>query len=301
MTNESELTIDSNGYKLAGSLIICDDAAIIALLISGSGPIDRNSNSKKIKLNVSLQLAQALRENGISSFRFDKRGIGKSERDYWQATFEDNIEDATAILDFLKKHYPHSKYIIIGHSEGALIATRVAAKSANLAGIVLLAGSLKNGRQLLRWQLHQVISTLQGFKKWLLKLLPINPEHQQLKLLEKIAKSKTNTIRISGLKKINAGWFRQLLSYDPLLDFRKINCPILAITGKKDLQVPVDDLNLMESSCKGAITTHAIDDLTHLLRKDVQPPSVSHYKKLLKMPVDKELITHVLAWLNSLS
>lgn len=301
LLNESELKFTSNAITLVGSFMAAEDEKAIALIITGSGRVNRDSNHERIKLNVSNSLALSLSKQNISSFRYDKRGIGESSGDYWSATLSDNIDDAHAAVSALRQKNPDKKIFIIGHSEGALIAANVAATRNDLSGIVLLAGSIKKGRDVLSWQLDQVLSNLQGVSKWLLKILPINPVKSHQKLLNKIQNSNKNIIRIMGVKKINAGWLRQFMNYDPVKDFANINCPVLAITGKKDIQVPVNDLLDMKKIIPTIFEGHAIDDLTHLLRNDKEQPSLSHYKNLIKLPMDADVLSIINAWLNSLS
>lgn len=297
---EYELKFHANGTTIAGSFMEAKGATAIALIITGSGKLNRDSNHSKIKINVSNSLALSLSKQGISSFRYDKRGVGKSSGNYLSATLVDNFDDANAAVSFLKQQNPNKKIYIIGHSEGALIAVNVAARRSDLSGIVLLAGTARKGRDILAWQLGEVLASLQGVSKWLLKILPINPVKSHQKLLTKILNSNKNVMQIMGLKKINAGWFRQFIEYNPIEDCAHISCPVLAITGKKDIQVPVDDLLNMAKIIPTQFESHAIDDLTHLLRRDMSKPSISHYKQLVKRPMDEEVLNIINVWLNSL-
>jgi len=301
MDNEYELKFRSNGLTLVGSVVDAEDATAIALLITGSGKLNRDSNHAKLNINVSYALASYLSKLNISSFRYDKRGVGDSDGDYWTTTLSDNFDDANAAICAIKTIYPDKCLYIVGHSEGSLIAAHVAAKRNDLSGIVLLAGSTRKGSKLLSWQLGQVLNSLQGVNKWLLKILPINLVKLHQKLLKKIQLSHKKTMHIMGVKKINAGWLREFMEYDPVDDYCHISCPVLAISGKKDIQVPVDDLLHMKKIIINRFEGYAIDDLTHLLRKDVDKPSINNYKKLIEFPVDDEVLRIVGEWIDSLS
>lgn len=291
------ISIKSQNIKLESTLLLPDGTELIALLVNGSGKIDRDGNMGKLKLNTSKEIAAYLFQQGIASIRCDKRGVGESQGDFLETTFEDNLSDVNAWIDYIKSAFPEKKCIIIGHSEGALIATRIAAQRKDLDGIVLLAGFASNGRDVLCWQMKEVIASLQGFHKWLLKIVPINPEKKQAKFLDRVEQSQDNVIRIMKIKKFNAGWLRQMLRYNPADDFPHVHCPILAITGKKDLQVPVSDLTKMQQKAQVPIECHAIADLTHLLRKDKKPASISRYKALIKEPIDNSVLSIIHQWI----
>ncbi len=128
-----ELSFSSGTSTLSGSLVTTAPATIpgpVVLLISGSGPIDRNSNMKRLAIGVMGQMADHLRRNGLGSFRYDKRGVGASGGDYLSTGFHDNVADARAAVDVLRSRpeVDAAQIIVVGHSEGALIATELAAE-----------------------------------------------------------------------------------------------------------------------------------------------------------------------------
>lgn len=299
---EENITFASGTAILAGTLTFPSNAGVFpaALLIPGSGQIDRNENHKKLKLNIFNHLASYLANQGIATLRYDKRGIGQSNGDFFTASFHDNVLDAEAALEFMRtqEHIDSHRLFLIGHSEGAIIATLLASKDKKLAGTILLAGTACNGENLLKWQLKKVLRTLPRWKKFLLQMLPINPEKSQKKFLNKIQNTDEPVVKIMLFKKINAAWFREILKYDPANDFPKITTPVLAITGKKDLQVPFSALETMNALITTSIETHAIDDLTHILRKDVKSTSIFRYKALGKLPLDEELLAILAKWLR---
>lgn len=53
-----------------------------ALLISGSGPLDRNSNMPGQALSIASAVASHLAHHGIASLRYDKRGVAASAGEY---------------------------------------------------------------------------------------------------------------------------------------------------------------------------------------------------------------------------
>ena len=208
--SQIELTFDIGPGAAAGTLIAVDrdQPGPVALLISGSGPIDRNSDMKKLAIGVMGQIAQHLGAAGLSSFRYDKRGVGASEGDYLSTGFHDNVADAAAAVEMLRERpeIDPSQIFVIGHSEGALIATELGASDPNLAGITLLAGTATIGEEVLRWQAQQVAATLPNPVKRLLRMLRQDIVRTQTKRLAQIKATTEDTARIQVVK-INAKWF----------------------------------------------------------------------------------------------
>lgn len=145
---ESNISFPSGNLTLQGTLNVCDPSpGPAALLISGSGPIDRDSNAKRLPIGVMGQLAAHLGANGVTSLRYDKRGVGESEGDYRSSGFYDNVDDAAAAIEALRARpeVDADRVVVIGHSEGALIASTLAADE-RLAGVALLAGAATKAR-----------------------------------------------------------------------------------------------------------------------------------------------------------
>ncbi len=297
----TSITFNAETTTLAGTLLGDDrtEPGPVALLLTGSGPIDRDSNMKKIAIGVTGQVANHLAGIGLASFRYDKRGVGGSGGDYKSTGFRDNVADAGAAIAMLRDRsdVDPDAIFVIGHSEGALIATELAAADPRLAGVVLLAGTATPGEEVLRWQAEQVGASLPRPVKLLLRILRQDILRTQRKRLDQIKATTGDTARIQ-LVKINAKWLREFMAHDPAPSLASIQIPVLAITGAKDLQVNPDDVEricrLVPSDCSG----HVIDDLTHLLRTEAGAPSIRTYKKQAKRPVDAGLLTVVGSWLK---
>ncbi len=302
MPTEREVTFPSGSLQLAGSLRLPDSAqpCPAVLLIAGSGKVDRDENAPKARLNVLREIAVALSEQGIASLRFDKRGIGASQGDYWETGFFDNVTGAGAALSFLQSQpeVRSEKVFLLGHSEGALISTRLAATGAQLAGVILLAGPAQNGEQVLVWQSAQIIKGMQGFNKWIIDLFHIDTRKAQQKQLDKLKRSTKNVMRIQLVAKLNAKWFREFMAYDPAGDLPKIQAPVLAITGSKDIQVDPADLERMAGLVRSEFEPHLVPDLTHLLRSEPGQPSLSTYKQQIAQPVDSRVLQIISEWLG---
>ncbi|HEX5534180.1 MAG TPA: alpha/beta fold hydrolase [Actinomycetales bacterium] len=313
---ELDVTFDGAGVRLAGSLALPESGGggpfPAALILPGSGPIDRNADMKRMPLRISHDLADALAKDGVASLRYDKRGVGASEGDFLRASLTDNAEDGRAALACLasRPEVDPARLVVIGHSEGALNAMQLLGSSAEghpgqadvvkPAGVVLLSASAVPGEQTLAWQTRQLAATMPRFVKALLRLLRIDIVRRQQANVAKLKASTEDVIRLDG-RRMNARWHRELIAFDPVPLLRGIDIPVLAVTGAKDLQVNPDDLDLIARTVAGTVETRVVPDLTHLLRRDPEEPSLSHYKKQIKQPVDAELLRLVTDWVAKLS
>jgi pimeloyl-ACP methyl ester carboxylesterase len=302
MAIEREVVFESGSVHLAGTMILPqpEGRSPGVILIPGSGPIDRNENSKKISINAFREIANYLAGEGIASLRYDKRGVGKSEGDYWRTGFYDNVSDASAALSFLKSQdgIQSSNVFLLGHSEGALISTRLAGMGEDVAGVILLAGAAQSGEEILLWQAEQVMKGLKGLNKWLIDHLPIDFRKAQRKQIEKIKSSTKDWYRMRSIARLNAKWMREFIFYNPAEDLSKIQVPVLAITGTKDIQVNPDDLDRMAELVESDFEWHKVVNLTHMLRTELGQPTLSTYKEQVRHPIDKRILLILSDWFH---
>ena len=298
--HEVEIEVDDVKFSATVALPQSEGKFPGVLLIPGSGQVDRNENAPGYSINVFKEIAHSLTENGIASLRYDKRGVGKSGGDYWSTGFYDNIADVSSVLSYFKNYASVSpgRIFLLGHSEGAIIASRLAGTGSDVAGIILLAGSCQRGEDLLKWQSRQIVQGLTGFNAWLVKTFRIDVARVQQKQIDKIKKSTKDWFRIQLVARINAKWMREFLDYNPADDFPAIKCPILAITGSKDIQVDPADLKKMAELVKSDFESHELPDITHMLRSDKGKPSLSTYKKQISVPMDAQILSLILDWLK---
>ncbi|TFV44619.1 alpha/beta fold hydrolase [Blastococcus sp. TF02A_35] len=286
-------------HPLAGTLTLPDAAPLVpaVLLASGSGPVDRNSNHPRARFDVARQLAHALAGAGIASLRYDKRGVGGSPGDWRTAGLHDNTADLGRALEALRARpgIDPDRIVLAGHSEGAILAAALAAAGAPVAGLVLLAMSATPGEELLRWQARQIAPTLPGPVRGLLRLLRVDLEAKVAANHRRIAATTTDVARIGGAR-VNARWTREFMAHDPREDLRRVAVPVLAVTGGKDLQVKPEDLDVLASCVRGPAETRLVPDVTHTLRRQPGPASLSAYRKELRSPVDAEVVRTVVDW-----
>lgn len=299
---EINVSFSSQDLTLAGTFMTPDGAGPFpaALLLPGSGPLDRDGNVKRLHLAISYHLAMVLAGGGWASLRYDKRGVGASEGDYLSAGLSDELTDARAARDWLLARDEVAEVVAIGHSAGALHATELAAEQPAIAGAVLLSTSAKTGEETLRWQARQMGDhLLPAPVRALMRLFRTDLLKQQDKSIAKLKATTTDTARIQ-LTKVNAKWMREFLAYDPLPGLSSASVPLLAITGSKDVQVDPADLATVAQTAPRARVLR-VDDVDHILRHEAGAVSnPRHYGRQVKQPLDAGVITAVLEWLTAL-
>jgi pimeloyl-ACP methyl ester carboxylesterase len=270
------------------------------VLITGSGQVDRDENAKRFGINVFNELSRHLAEQGFDSLRYDKRGVGKSQGDFWSAGLFDNAADVKAAVKFVRAHETlgAGQVFLLGHSEGAYLAIKVAAESQDLAGAVLLAGGARPCEEELRWQAAEIAKGFTGFNAFLIKLLRIDVLKAQAKQIEKIKRSTADWFRVQLAAKVNAKWMREFLAYDPAVDLARITCPVLAIAGEKDIQVSPGNLEKMSAIVTAPFESHVVPDVTHILRADAGPPRLATYRGQAKRPLDQRVVDLTVGWLQ---
>ena len=297
--HSSDITFSAGTAPLSGTFTRPDlDGPVPAvLLITGSGPLDRDANWKRMRFDTSRQLAVALAQAGVASLRYDKRGVGASPGDWRAVGLHDNIDDAIAALDALAAQdgIDPARLFVIGHSEGAVIAGAVAAARPSLAGVGLISAAARCGEEVLVWQAERIQEGLPLPVRAILRVLrtdfvaKVRANHAKLKA------TTTDVARVGGAK-INARWFREFIAYDPTRDLEQLTMPVLAVTGSKDLQVDPADLEVIRTTVHGPVTVHRLEDLTHTLRRQASAPSLKLYKRELQHPVDAQLLDIVTDW-----
>lgn len=284
------------------------------IIISGSGGADRDGNMKKPPLvtNLYKDLAYFLTELDFITLRYDKRGVGESEGDLLKTGMTELVDDIKTMITFLKQHpqVDPVKIILLGHSEGCVLATKVNAEMP-VAGLILIAGAGTNLKDPIIYQNRQMleeIKRLRGLKGKLLRILVKEDKimKQTNALFNKMEQSTTDFVKYK-LKKVPAKWFREHFRYrteEVLNDLMYATCPILAVTGDKDVQANVDDLKVVKGLGNETIKTVIIKNMNHMLKEFKGEKTVlnlmKQYKQGATAPIHGELKQQLKIWLTSL-
>ncbi|MDZ7613747.1 MAG: alpha/beta fold hydrolase [Flavobacteriaceae bacterium] len=284
--------------SLAGTLTLPDSKGNFpaVILISGSGPQDRNEEVYGHK--PFLVLADHLTRNGIAVLRYDDRGVGKSTGDFKAANTADLATDAESAIAYLKTRKEINKMEIgaIGHSEGGLIAPMLAANSKDLNFIVLLAApGLRGDKVLLQQQeffakasgvSEEEIQRNRGVNAVAFEII-LNYKDQK-----KMEEELSNYLRVvlqndkkivlpagtsldayiaGQMNQIASPWMQYFLRYDPVPALEKVQCPVLALYGEKDLQVPPKENSVAVEKAFNTggnknVIVKTLPDLNHLFQ-----------------------------------
>jgi pimeloyl-ACP methyl ester carboxylesterase len=289
----------SGGCTIAGTFTEAANPVAAALQITGSGRTDRNSDAKlpvgqKLRIGVDRVVAGALAEAGVSTLRYDKRGVGASGGDYPRAGMDDRRADARAALGWLAARAGSLPLLAIGHSEGAWYAAELAADEA-VAGAVLLGAGARPAEEILSWQTEMIAARLPASTKMILRITRTDVIRSQRKRVARIKASTDDVIRLQGIR-FNARWWRDFLAYDPRPALARVTVPVLAITGGQDLQVPPEDVAAIGRLVQGPFEGHVVGDLSHLLRPDPASAGPRAYRRAVRQPVDAEVPGLITSW-----
>lgn len=319
------------GITLSGTLTLPSKNGKfpVVILVSGSGPQDRNEELFNHK--PFLVLTDHLTRKGIGVLRYDDRGFGKSTGNFEGATSEDFASDVQAAIKYLlSRSEVDSKFIgIAGHSEGGLIAPMVAAKSKNVGFIILLAAPGVVGKELMSLQ-AELIMKASGYPLYAarkqgqdnLALFNVLCTEEDLDVakakMEALIKKSYDDLGEAGrnqfgdftavrdqlISQVTNPWMRYFLCYDPAPILQKVKCPVLAVNGEKDVQVDATQ-NLMgiENALKKAenkkVTVMRLPNLNHLFQT-CQTGSPTEYGKI-EETMSPVLLNAVSDWILSLT
>ncbi|MDQ0232076.1 pimeloyl-ACP methyl ester carboxylesterase [Metabacillus malikii] len=309
MSKSLEVTIHGT-YPLSATLTIPEESTSTypaILFISGSGKGDRDGNLKNMPMNIYKDLADFLTSKGFITLRYDKRGIGNSGGKFIETGVNDFIDDAVDGLKYLEAHpkVDANRILILGHSEGALIAPAVNQRKA-VSGLILLAGAAEPNKDLLPRQNEMAFAELnqkKGLQGWMFRTFKLadKARKQNKKIFAKIANSNKDVMRIQGFKQ-NAKWLRELYTFNTCDYLKDVTCPVLAITGDKDIQVPPDHAKLIAEMVKGDAEWEIIPNMNHIFRKyegqHAMLTLIKEYKKQVHEPIDEDLLKRLDTWLE---
>jgi uncharacterized protein len=281
---ESKITLKTKTGEIFGTLTTPEkfDKIPVALIISGSGPTDRDGNNPMMINNSLKILAAELSKNRIATLRYDKRGIaesrdaGKNEVDL---SFDDYVNDAKEWIMLLRQDKRFSEIIVIGHSEGSLIGMIAATTSDKFISI---AGAGQSADKLLKEQLSTQAIQVQDL------CFPIIDNLKNGKVVENVNPILFSLFRPS-IQPYMISWFK----YDPQNEIKKLTIPILIVQGTNDIQVSIEDAKrLSKANPKAKIVF--IDKMNHIFRivEGDQQANILTYSNPT-IPITDELIKSI--------
>lgn len=293
-TEEVVVINQKANVRLAGTLTLPRGKPPFPAVIMLTGSGAQNRDEELFGHKPFLVLADYLTRRGFATLRMDDRGVGGSTGDMSQVTTLDFVQDALAAVAYLgtRREIDSKRIGLLGHSEGALVATIAAAQSQKVAFIVLLAGTAVPGEQILFRQ-AELIARKSGVPDNLIE----RNRQLQARVFEILRRESDNEkaaqqIAEALLANLTRGevspqqrqsmeaqartytrpWFRTFIALDPAVYLRKVRCPVLALWGANDLQVdPDQNMPVMEKALRAAgnkqFTLRKLPGLNHLFQK----------------------------------
>ena len=291
---ESEVQIDSGKGPLPGTLAmpVGKGPFPAAVLVHGSGPQDRNETIGPNR--PFLDVARGLAAQGIAVLRYEKRSKVRPQDFSGDFTMDDEItNDAVAAIALLANMpgIEASHLYVIGHSQGGMLAPRIATRSGKVSGVVLWSAPARSLLDLLPEQ-NRHLFNLDG---------QISPQEQAVldRLDKQIAAARSDQPAAPASMPLGlpAHYWRTLEQVNPVADAKALSKPILVLHGGRDFQVIDTDWKLWSQALSGTATLHRYDQLNHLGIAGEGPGSLEEYNH--PGHVDATLIDDVARWIKA--
>ena len=255
-TTFTQEELDINEY-IKGTLVTPNskEQVPLVILLQGSGPTDRNGNQSFTKNDALKKLAAGLVENGIASYRYDKRvlqaqRLNIAEKDM---RFDDFVTDAVSVLDYFNDREEFGKIIILGHSQGSLVGMLAAKDRAD--GFISIAGVAKPIDSVLT---EQIALQMPGLKE--------NVEQAFGEMRAAGSTSSYNPVLESIFRPSVQPFILSWMKYHPREEIAKLEIPVLLINGSNDLQVEETEARQLQEAQPEAELL-ILENMNHILRK----------------------------------
>ena len=288
--DELEIGIVAKGVKLSGTLTMpahAKDTIPLVIIIAGSGPTDRDCNGQGFKSDAYKKMATQFALNGIATYRYDKRGIGKSAVENMKEediNFEVMIADAKAVISQFEKDPRFSKITIAGHSEGSLVGMMAVTENQKYISI---AGSGFLISAILKEQLKDKLGTMKiaAFAK-----------------IDSLQIGKTVANDLRGLESLFRPsvqpFLKSWMALNPTSEIKKLKCPVLIVNGTHDLQVNEKNavaLNGANPNSKLVL----VPNMNHLLTEIESDKAEDNYASYQKpeLPISKKMMDEMILFI----
>lgn len=257
---EEPMVLRAEKCDLYGTLAVPESGSrTVALIIAGSGATDRDGNNRAAGLITDCykQLSDSLVANGYAALRYDKRAIAASaspEITEAELSFDDYINDAVAWADFLAADERFDRVVLIGHSEGSLIALAVAKRTDKVAAVVSLAGAGEPIDQTLR---RQLAAQPEPYKSECYRIID---ELKAGRMVEEVPAELAALFR----KSVQPFLISEM-RYNPADEARTLSVPLLIVQGTTDIQVETADAARLFMAQRMARMV-MIDEMNHVLK-----------------------------------
>jgi alpha-beta hydrolase superfamily lysophospholipase len=226
----------------------------IALLIAGSGSTDHDGNGPQVKPATLKKLSDQLVARKIATLRYDKRGAGGWKPEFGKPEdfrFKDYVDDAEALVNYLRSSGKFSRLALVGHSEGGLVAI-LTARRVPVDRLVLLVTAARKQGDLIKAQLAKTLppDVLEPITKAIDAMMAgqiVDPPPEGLRISPQMQPSMASAF-----------------TEDPIDPLKKIDQPTLIVGGGRDRQVARLDFIALSTADSTAKTVW-LPDMNHVL------------------------------------
>jgi pimeloyl-ACP methyl ester carboxylesterase len=287
-------------------------------MISGSGQQDRDETLTPISnFKPFAVLADSLTNDGLATFRYDDRGVGQSTGNFDNATLDMLASDVEAITREVRTMPDHKfeQIILLGHSQGGMVAGKLAAESSAIDKVILMASTGVPLKEVLRFQVKQAFAgsdidsalieqevaareqLMQAIREQ--KNIPQAKETYQQRIKTIQLAAGADSTQASSMAKqqaeqlttnFSSPQMQSLLFYNPVEDLAKLDTAVLVLFGGKDTQVPVE---INKEPIKKALETADVDykievfESANHLFQEANTGSVQEYSSLKEQFIDE--------------
>lgn len=295
---ETEYSFESDGYVLPGTFTAPEKGSSlpVVILVQGSGPSDRDESLYENK--PFRDIAWALAEEGIASFRYDKRTYLYAERVGKDTSFtidDEIVNDVVAAFQMIKglNSVNSAKMYVLGHSLGGYVIPRIAEKVPEAAGYIMMSAPAEHMKEFLLEQVEYLAKEDGNLTTE--ERESIGTVSEQVKLLDAPEDIPENQLVLGAYK----DYWVDLNKYNAMEMAEEITPPVLILQGERDYQVTMDQYNLWKGAFESYTNWkfHSYPDLNHLMMVGTGAPNSVEYKT--KSYVDMQVIRDIRDFIQS--
>ncbi len=322
MAKQIEIESSTLGINLIGQLdSVSSNTLVIFFSGSGAQDLDETIDCKKPFYSLSIKLNQA----GYDVFRWNDRGINGSEGDYYSSSAIDIVNDGINVISYFRDNANYNRILLLGHSQGTLIATKVATVI-DVDALILCAGIFRNGKVALLdqhinictelgytyYEIENSVKQKEGVFNLLINFENLNEGNDQtdLDLKEQLREyffggegheqlSRQEIKDIEFLIDDFSEWeWRFILTENIITNLKKLNIPILVLFGEKDIQVnTVEELEYLNTFKLKNIKSCVLTNHNHLFQL-CKNGSIENYKNLGE-PFTEKSVAEITNWMKN--
>lgn len=295
--SEADFQIGQGDTALPGTLAMPNGAGPFAavVLVHGSGPHDRDETIGPNR--PFMDIARGLAAQGIAVLRYDKRSKAHPQRfasgDY---TIDDETtDDAVAAIAALRSTngIDPARVFVLGHSQGGMMAPRIASRAQGTAGAILLAAPARPLLDILIEQNQRLSGGGSG---------QATPAEQALidTLKRQVRQLRAGEVEPGDTPMgVPAHYWRSVDAVDIVGEARNLNAPMLLLHGGRDIQVTDADWQQWRSAFRRErrVTMKHYPALNHLGIAGTEPGSLAEYQTAGQ--VDASLINDIATWIKT--